>query len=506
MMTMKLNRLLITFVACWFVSVAGVAKAQQRLPNLILMMGDDHGWEETGYNGHPYLQTPVLDEMAAKGLRMDRFHAAHPTCSPTRASSLTGRHPNRIGTFAPGWSLRPEEITIAHLLKQAGYRCGHFGKWHVGPVDAQSPTNPAAMGFDHFVSHDNFFEIDPPLSVSGGPPQIFPGESSAVLIEQATAFIDQAVADDVPFLVVIWFGSPHEPYCGLPDDLALYDSLVERYANRTARVTSLETGLTVSRPQGEVLRERYAEITAMDRAIGTLREHLQHQQLRDDTLLFYCGDNGTSADAAVFSPHRGHKGQFYNGGTLVPCVVEWPSRITEPTTSPLLSTTSDLLPTLSGISGIDVPDRPLDGINLLPLIEAGVAERPQPVAFWGFPVGRFQQLTLQPWIAPDLQQGTTPLVKQMQGKFTRRFTNWQHPPIEPVDYTGTRALIGPRFKLLIHETQPGEPRVELFDLIADPAEKDSVANQHPEVVEQMQRELREWQESVLKCLTGERHE
>ena len=93
---------------------APTAHAQDR-PNIILLMGDDHGWEETGYNGHPYLRTPVLDDMAASGLRFDRFYAAHPTCSPTRGSVLTGRHPNRYGTFAPNWSIRPDEITIADL-------------------------------------------------------------------------------------------------------------------------------------------------------------------------------------------------------------------------------------------------------------------------------------------------------------------------------------------------------------------------------------------------------
>src|SRR5436190_3902879 len=86
-------------------------------PNIILLMGDDHGWEETGYNGHPHVKTPVLDEIAATGLRFDHFYAAHPSCSPTRGSFLTGRHPNRYGTFAPGWSLRPQEITVAHILR-----------------------------------------------------------------------------------------------------------------------------------------------------------------------------------------------------------------------------------------------------------------------------------------------------------------------------------------------------------------------------------------------------
>ena len=147
-------------------------------PNIILMMGDDHGWEETGYHRHPHVKTPTLDEMAAQGLRLERFHSAHPSCSPTRASFLTGRHPNRMGTFAPGWSFRPEEITVAHVLSKAGFQCAHFGKWHVGTVKAGSPTNPGAMGFHEWLSHDNFFELNPSLSRNGGPPQVFEGETS----------------------------------------------------------------------------------------------------------------------------------------------------------------------------------------------------------------------------------------------------------------------------------------------------------------------------------------
>ena len=91
------------------------AKKENQNPktNIILLMGDDHGWEETGYNGHPYIKTPVLDDMAKNGLVFDHFYSAHPSCSPTRGSIVTGRHPNRYGEYAPGWSIRPEEISIA---------------------------------------------------------------------------------------------------------------------------------------------------------------------------------------------------------------------------------------------------------------------------------------------------------------------------------------------------------------------------------------------------------
>ena len=100
-------------------------------PNIILCMGDDHAWGETGYNHHPYVKTPVLDDMASKGLRLNRFYAAAPVCSPCRASVMTGRHPNRMGVFAPNYAIRPEEITIARILKDAGYRIDISGSAHI---------------------------------------------------------------------------------------------------------------------------------------------------------------------------------------------------------------------------------------------------------------------------------------------------------------------------------------------------------------------------------------
>ena len=161
------------------------------LPNIVLLMGDDHSWEETGYNNHPFLKTPVLDEMAASGLVLHQFHAATPFCSPTRGSIITGRHPNRYGTFTPGWSIRPEEISIAQLLVDAGYTTAHFGKWHLGPVKKSSPTNPGAMGFQSWISHDNFFEMDPVLSHNGASPVKMVGEGSEVIVNEALRFIER---------------------------------------------------------------------------------------------------------------------------------------------------------------------------------------------------------------------------------------------------------------------------------------------------------------------------
>lgn len=477
-------------------------------PNIILLMGDDHGWEETGYNGHPDLKTPVLDEMAANGLRFDRFYA-HPSCSPTRGSILTGRHPNRYGTFAPNYSLRPEEITFGHLLGEADYLRGHFGKWHVGPVKADSPTNPGAMGFDEWVSHDNFFEFDPPLSVNGGPPEVYPGEGSAVIVDQAMGFIKKAKEQDKPFLAVVWFGSPHEPYSGLPEDLALYDELPKKYADRNrVKLTSNETGQRVERPLGEVLRERYAEITAMDRAIGTLREFLENEDLRNNTLIWYLGDNGTPPSGILASPLRGMKGQVYEGGIRVPAIIEWPARIVTSRVSETNAITSDILPTLCALTETCAfNNRPLDGLSLVPLIDGELNERPTPIFFWKFLPQDKSEAALEPWIEPDLQAGTTPLVKLVNGNATRNFRNYYHPEITTSDYHGARVMLGNQYKLVIHgDESNSESSVELFDIRTDPTEETNLAESKPIVVEAMKTELRDWQLSVLKSLLGEDYE
>ena len=469
-------------------------------PNIVLLMGDDHGWEETGYNGHAYLQTPILDTMAASGLRLDRFYAAHPSCSPTRGSVLTGRHPVRYGTFAPNWSMRPEEITIAHVLRDAGYATGHFGKWHVGTVKAGSPLNPGAMGFDEWLSHDNFFELDPTLSRNGGPPERFDGESSAIVVGEAIRFIEKSTASGKPFLAVVWFGSPHEPYSGLEEDLALYDELPAKYADRMVPLTSNETGFQIERPLGDVLRERYAEITAMDRAIGALRDHLEEAGLRENTLLWYNGDNGTPRSGLAETPLRGLKGTMYEGGIRVPGIIEWPARIPAPRTTDVAAVTSDMLPTLAALAGQPLPDRPLDGIDLEPLINGRMTSRPAPIFFWSFDVGGLAGRDHDPYLDPALQAGTTPLVKLMDGIATRRFQNIRYPAIDERDFAGPRVILDNDYKLVVDGSRGSG--VELFDLRDDVAESRNLAVSEPAVVEDLEKRLREWQHAALTSLTG----
>lgn len=478
------------------------AKMAAERPNIVLLMGDDHGWDEVAYNGHPHLKTPVLDEMATQGLRLDRFYSAHPSCSPTRGSIITGRHPNRYGTFAPNWSIRPDEISIAQILRKAGYACGHFGKWHLGPVKVESPTNPGAMGFDEWLSHDNFFEINPTLSRNGGPPEKFHGESSQIIVDETIRFIKKAKEKKQPFFAVVWFGSPHEPYSGLADDLALYDNLPIEYKERVVTLTSNETGRPVKRYMKEVLRERYAEITAMDRAIGSLRDYLKAQDLRENTLVWYCGDNGVPPSGRITTPFRGQKGTLYEGGVRVPGLIEWPARIRKPRFSNVNSVTSDMFPTLCELAGQPLPNRPLDGISLVPLIDGEMRKRPSPIFFWSFNTGRAFRGDSKPYIDLRLQEGTTPLVKMMAGKYTRTFRNFHYPEISEQDFGGARTVLDNRYKLVVDAQSGNKSTIELFDLTNDPAEKQNLIKSHKKIAEKMEKQLRDWQQSVLESLRG----
>ncbi|MSU48259.1 MAG: N-acetylgalactosamine-6-sulfatase [Opitutus sp.] len=459
--------------------LATLHAANSSRPNVILLMADDQGWGETGYNGHPHVQTPVLDAMSRTALRLDRFYAASPVCSPTRASVMTGRHANRSGAFAPNWSTRPEEITIAQILKHAGYRTGHFGKWHLGAVKKDSPLNPNRMGFDEYLSHDNFFEMDPPLSRNGAPPQIIKGESSEIVVAEALQFVNRVQAEKKPFFLVVWFGSPHGPYSGLEKDLALYRSVPK-----------------------EEMRARFAEITAMDRAIGTLRTELRRLNVADNTLLWFNSDNGIpiADEADSFNGGwRGRKGEVYEGGLRVPAIVEWPAVIKSPRTSHVACVTSDIMPTVLDLLGLKhpAPQRPIDGISLRSLlVEGTMQERPSPIGFWRY--ASQGESKNGRWVAEELSRGTTPTTKQAN----ILFSNFKHPIAKTSDFGGDAAWTENRFKLVTGESRRGGARTELFDLAADPKETKDIAAQHPEVVKRMRASLETWQRSVERSLSG----
>jgi arylsulfatase A-like enzyme len=427
-----------------------------RRPNVVLVMADDQGWGDTGYNGHPELKTPNLDAMAASGLRLDRFYAAHFNCSPTRASVMTGRHPHRMGTFSPGSPIRPQEVTVARVLQAAGYATGHFGKWHLngknGDKDtttppgrailASDPLSPGRLGFDEWVSADNFFDLDPVLG-RDGVPEKFHGDGSDVTTDEALKFLRKQAAAGKPFLAVVWFGNPHVPHIALPADRAAYDGLPEKEQNY------------------------YGELAAVDRNVGRLRAALRELKVADDTVLWYCSDNGGAAGPKSTGHLRGGKGTLWEGGVRVPGIVEWPARIPEPFASSVPCSTLDIYPTVLAATGATAEDqvRPLDGVDLLPLFDRRMTRREKPIPF----VSRITR--------PDSHAA---------------LLDWPYKlhinAADAKDKTGRKDL-------------PASPP-RLYDVSNDPKETTDLAAQQPERVATMTAALAAWRASVERSLAG----
>ncbi len=455
--------------------VSDMSARSSRKPNIVLCMADDQGWGDMAYNGHPVLKTPNFDAMATSALRFDRFYAAHPVCSPTRGSVMTGRHPNRFGCFKWGHTLRPQEITIAEALKTAGYVTGHFGKWHLGSVRKGSPVNPGASGFDEWFSAPNFFDNDPILSREGTAVQT-KGESSMVTVDAALEFIEKHAEGPRPFLAVVWFGSPHGPHQAIEEDRAIYSD------------------------QQKNFQHFYGEITGMDRAFGKLRKRLQTLGIEKDTILWYCSDNGGLPKVGT-TGGRANKGQVYEGGLRVPAILEWPARIPNPRATEVPCNTSDIYPTLLEITGVQMKNQPpLDGINLVPLIESKMKTRPKPMGFWDHPTGGIR--------TPSLEWMTELLEAQKAGKessetFRLRLDAGEITQQYPLDsFPGHAAWLDWPWKLHRIQSKKGDVKFELYNLADDPAEQNDLVTRDTDRVNSMKSQLESWLVSVVHSLNG----
>jgi arylsulfatase A-like enzyme len=189
------------------------------------------------------------------------------------------------------------------------------------------------------------------------------------------------------------------------------------------------------------------------------------------------------------------------GGVRVPGIIEWPARIRKPRTSDLISVTSDMLPTVCDVVGQPLPERPLDGMSLGPLLDGKMTERPEPICFWSYGGGPATAGKLKPYLDPELQKGTTPLVKLMGGIPTRNFRNLRYPAFGEEDFGGSRAITDNRYKLVVTGRLDSEV-AELFDIDNDAAEEHNLIESEPEIAEKLGQQLRQWQRSVLESLTG----
>ncbi len=403
-------------------------------PNIILIMTDDQGWGQTGYYNHPILKTPNLDAMAANGLRFDRFYAGAPVCSPTRATVLTGRSNDRCGVQAHGYALRLQEKTLPAALKDAGYATGHFGKWHLNglkgpgiPILAEDDHNPGAFGFDDWVSVTNFFDRNPLMSRNGVFEQ-FEGDSSSVIVNEALKFIESTKEAGKPFFTVIWDGSPHSPWDASEEDREAFQSL-----DRNSQ-------------------HHYGELVAFDRSVGRLRNGLRDLGVADNTLVWYCSDNGglSKITPETTGGLRGNKGSLWEGGLRVPCIIEWPA-VLKPRITNYPAATMDIFPTLAEL--LDLPEaallQPTDGSSLKPLLERDLNSREKPI---------------------------------------------------PFRYRENGALIDNDYKIVTTDMEKGA--FELYNLKDDPKETTDISPTEPEVFNRMKSLFLEWNDSVEASVAG----
>lgn len=447
-------------------------------PNIILVMADDQGYGDVAFNGHPRLKTPILDEMAAQGLRFDRFYAAAPVCSPTRGSVLTGRHPNRFGCFSWGYTLRPEEITVAEAARTAGYATGHFGKWHLGSVRLNNTLSPGMNGFEEWVSAPNFYENNPLMSHNGKVVRLA-GESSMATVEAALPFMQKSVKARTPFLTVIWFGNPHSPHVPTAD-------LAKEYAD-----------------QPKTIQNYLAEITGIDRAMGRLREELTAMGARKNTLIWYTSDNGPQGGKngqGSTGGLRGRKSDLWEGGLRVPTVIEWPAVITKPHRTATPCGSVDIYPTVCDLLGVKPSHQPvLDGESLVPLIQGKSWSRSHPLGFWVYPV-RGHSTPADTWLRKQQQE-------EVDGRPAPADDPAEAKPwskeLPESDRTGPAALVAGDFKLHRLPGKGDSTRYELYNLTSDPAEQKDIAAQHPDRVADLKAKLESWQLSVIRSLNGQ---
>ncbi|KLU02023.1 sulfatase [Rhodopirellula islandica] len=451
----SLIRALVAFLLAVPLSTSLAFSDDSTSPNIILLMSDDQGWGDVGFNGNEVVQTPHLDAMAAAGVRFDRFYAAAPLCSPTRGSCLTGRYPFRFGILAAHTGgMRVGEITIAEMLKKREYATGMFGKWHIGWV---KPDEVGTRGFYSPPSHHGFDEYFATTSAvptwnptvtpddwdswgnkpgepwKGGFPYVhngveakenLSGDDSRVIMDRVIPFIEANQSQ--PFLATVWFHAPHEPVVAGDEFQKLY-------------------------PQaGSKRKNYYGCITAMDQQIGRLRTKLRELGIEKNTVVFFCSDNGpsdglTKRKVASAGPFKGHKHTMYEGGLLVPACVEWPGTIPAGTSTDVRCSTVDFLPTVASIVGDSMAtkaNRPIDGIDLMPVIRGETKARDRSL-FFGY---------------RRLHQG-------IDGQ----------------------AIISDDWKLLREAKKNG--RVRLYDLAKDPFEKKDLSAEQPEQAERLRKEL-----------------
>jgi arylsulfatase A len=353
---------------------AVAAVAENRPPNIIIVLTDDLGYGDIGCYSNKIVKTPHLDRFAKEGMRFTDCYSAHPNCSPARTGLMTGRTPTRVGVhnwipmFSP-MHVPKEEITIATILRNGGYDTAHVGKWHMnGRFNMPGQPQPNDHGFNHwFATQNNALpnHRDPWNFIRNGTP-VGPlkGYAAGIVTNEAIHWLRAWRDKSKPFFLFVCYHEPHEPIASDPRFEKDYPSADPSYT------------------------AYWANVAQMDASFGQLMAELDKQKLREDTFVFFTSDNGPARTG--FHPHgetaglRHKKGSVYEGGIRVPGIVRWPGRIKPGTVQRTPVSGVDLLPTLCNVTGLKPPaGLHLDGTSISDLFHGENFWRPQPL-YWHF--------------------------------------------------------------------------------------------------------------------------
>jgi arylsulfatase len=432
----------------------------ESLPNIVLIFTDDQGYGDVGVYGARGFITPHLDKMASQGMQFTDFYSAQAVCSASRAALMTGCYPNRIGISGAlmPWAkvgIHEDEVTIAELLKQKGYVCGIFGKWHLGHHEKFLPLQ---HGFDEYfgipysndmwpVNFDGSPVLDsatqpnkfrhPPLPLIEGNEKVREihtldeqNELTTLYTERAVKFIEDHRGQ--PFFLYLPHSMPHVPL-----------GVSEKFSGKS------EQGM-----YGDVMME-------IDWSVGEIFKALEKHGLDENTIVIFTTDNGPWLN---FGNHAGStgglregKGTSFEGGQKVPCIIKWPGTIPDGVICNKMASTIDILPTLAEITSTKLPDHKIDGISILPLLQGNPDANPRGQFLYYYRRNSLEAVRIGDWklIFPHPYRSYEDVLPGNDG--------WPGP------------------------YNDGISGLELYDLRRDPGERYNVIEQYPDITETMQK-------------------
>ncbi|MFY0713224.1 arylsulfatase [Seonamhaeicola sp. NFXS20] len=427
-------------------------------PNVILIVTDDQGFGDLGYYGNPHIKTPVLDSLASKSVRFDDF-SVNPVCAPTRSAIMTGKYSMTTGvhdTYRGGAMMAPSEVTIAEILKEAGYKTGMIGKWHLGD---NYPMRPQDQGFDYTLNHlsggigqygdwPNTLKRDSsyfnPILWKNGKQVQTQGYCTDVFTEAAMDYVEDNKEN--PFFLYLAYNAPHGP-------LQLPQKYYDMYKDVDIDAGLINQGKpypNVTDHSRENSRKVYGMVTNIDDNLRLLFKKLEDVGIDENTLVIFMTDNGPQHPRYI-AGMRGKKGSVFQGGVRVPSFWYYPKAFKEARDIKTPAAHYDILPTLVEFTGAKMPENlNIEGESLLPLLTKKEETLPERI------INRYWARTA------------------------------------PVHYRNVSTRKGEMKLVGVGKDEDGNDKFELFNLNEDPYEQNDISAEHPALVEELKAEMDTW--------------